>query len=71
MHFSSFSLPGESIWLDIEVISGMIKFCKNLFPVVSYAFNGVPTYTSGSIGYIICGMEKVFLLESCEVQCHF
>ena len=50
---------GQSIWLDLDLIASMVKFCKGLFPSVTYAFNGVPTYTSGTIGYIICSNEEV------------
>lgn len=49
---------GESIWLDLDMISKMLTFCREIFPSVSYATSSVPTYTSGSIGYIMCSMEK-------------
>ena len=55
-------LLGETIWLDLDLISKMISFCKGLFPSVSYAYNSVPTYTCGTIGYIICSTQKVFEL---------
>ena len=55
----TFVVVGESIWLDLPLITKMISFCKQLFPSVSYAYNGVPTYTSGTIGYIMCSVEKV------------
>ena len=53
---------GEAIWLDLDLISEMISFCKGLFPSVSYAYSSVPTYTSGVIGYIICSTQEVFEL---------
>jgi len=37
----------------------MIRFCQNLFPSVTYAYNNVPTYTCGNIGYVICSKEEV------------
>jgi len=49
---------GECIWLDLELIVKMLSFCRGMYPSVSYAFNGVPTYTCGSIGYVICSKAK-------------
>jgi len=49
---------GQTIWLDLKLISSMLTFCKSLFPSVSYAFNNVPTYTCGCIGYILCSRTE-------------
>jgi len=46
--------------LDLDlIIEPMIRFCQNLFPSVTYAYNNVPTYTCGNIGYVICSKEEV------------
>uniref|UniRef100_A0A0X3NVS2 Spermidine synthase n=2 Tax=Schistocephalus solidus TaxID=70667 RepID=A0A0X3NVS2_SCHSO len=44
---------GENLLLDLNVIQNMLKFCGKVFPTVGYAYNTVPTYTSGHIGYVI------------------
>nr|XP_054768561.1 spermidine synthase-like [Lytechinus pictus] len=45
---------GESLWLHLELIKSMQKFCRTLYPVVDYAFTTVPTYPSGQIGFTLC-----------------
>jgi len=49
---------GECMWLDLELISGIITFSRDLFPSVTYASNSVPTYTTGNIGYVICSLQE-------------
>lgn len=43
----------ESIFLHLELITHMVNFNKRIFPSVSYATGTVPTYPSGSIGYLL------------------
>jgi len=45
---------GQNIWLETDIIKQLLKMCKSIFPVVSYANGSVPTYTNGQIGYILC-----------------
>ncbi|VDM95821.1 unnamed protein product [Thelazia callipaeda] len=40
-------------WLDLQLIRGLFKLAKNLFPHVAYAIGSVPTYPCGQIGYLI------------------
>lgn len=49
---------GESIWLHMDLIKSMRDFCKQLFPVVKYASIPVPSYPSGQIGCLLCGVNK-------------
>ena len=35
----------------------MVTACAELFPTVEYAHVGVPTYPSGSIGFILCSKD--------------
>ncbi|VDO12170.1 unnamed protein product [Rodentolepis nana] len=49
---------GETLFLDIPVIKQMIGFCKAVFPSVGYAYNIIPTYTSGHLGYVIASKTK-------------
>jgi len=44
---------GECIWLHLALIREVIGACRNIFPVVDYAFTTVPTYPSGQIGFIL------------------
>ncbi|XP_041479721.1 spermidine synthase-like [Lytechinus variegatus] len=48
------STQGESLWLHLDLIKSMQKFCRSLYPVVDYAFTTVPTYPSGQIGFTLC-----------------
>uniref|UniRef100_A0A0R3SZG7 PABS domain-containing protein n=1 Tax=Hymenolepis diminuta TaxID=6216 RepID=A0A0R3SZG7_HYMDI len=49
--------------LDTLVIKKMIGFCKAIFPSVGYAYNIIPTYTSGHLGYVIASKTKNAKLE--------
>ncbi len=35
---------GESVWLHLQLIRDMMGFCRELYPVVDYAFTSIPTY---------------------------
>lgn len=50
---------GECLWLHIDLIKGMQDFCRSLYPVVDYAYTTIPTYPSGQIGFILCGLNSV------------
>uniref|UniRef100_A0A914V0I8 PABS domain-containing protein n=1 Tax=Plectus sambesii TaxID=2011161 RepID=A0A914V0I8_9BILA len=49
---------GESIWLELAMVSNMVGFCRSLYARVAYAMGAVPTYTSGVIGYLLCGKDQ-------------
>ncbi|CAF2062316.1 unnamed protein product [Rotaria magnacalcarata] len=49
---------GESIWLHLNLIKNIISFTRNVFPTVAYAFASTPTYPSGTIGFILCSLDK-------------
>lgn len=44
----------ENIWLHMLLISKLKKDCKAIFPIVEYAYTMIPTYPSGSIGFMVC-----------------
>ncbi|XP_071517395.1 spermidine synthase isoform X2 [Panulirus ornatus] len=48
---------GESMWLHTDLISRLLKNCRNIFPVVEYAYTCTPTYPSGQIGFILCSKD--------------
>ena len=50
---------GECQWLHIDLIKTVMDFCRQLFPVVRYAYTTIPTYPSGQIGFILCSNSKV------------
>lgn len=54
--------PGECLWLHMDLIKGMLDFCKDLYPVVDYAYCTIPTYPSGQIGFVLCSTNAVSLL---------
>ncbi|KAM7541807.1 hypothetical protein Aperf_G00000017037 [Anoplocephala perfoliata] len=49
---------GETLFLDIPVIKRLIGFCKEVFPTVGYAYNIIPTYTCGHLGYVVASKTK-------------
>ncbi|CAF4306099.1 unnamed protein product, partial [Adineta steineri] len=49
---------GESIWLHLSLIKKIMTFARDIFPTVAYAFASTPTYPSGTIGFLICSLEK-------------
>ena len=53
---------GECLWLHLDLIKGMLNFCKGLFPVTDYAFTTIPTYPSGQIGFVLCSKNPVSIL---------
>lgn len=38
----------------MELIAKLKKDCKEIFPVVEYAYTTIPTYPSGQIGFMVC-----------------
>lgn len=45
----------ESIWLHLEIIKEIAQACKHSFKgTVNYAWTSVPTYPSGTIGFMVC-----------------
>ncbi|KAF1815123.1 spermidine synthase-like protein [Eremomyces bilateralis CBS 781.70] len=44
----------ENQWLHLELIRRLKADCKQVFPVVEYAYTTIPTYPSGQIGFMVC-----------------
>lgn len=47
----------ENIFLHMNIISQLKKDCKEIFPVAEYAYTLIPTYPSGSIGFMVCSKD--------------
>lgn len=47
----------ENIWLHMDIIAQLKKDCKDIFPVAEYAYTMIPTYPSGSIGFMVCSKD--------------
>ncbi|KAI4330948.1 hypothetical protein MLD38_029184 [Melastoma candidum] len=48
----------ESMWLHTHLIEHMISVCQDIFRgSVHYAWTIVPTYPSGTIGFLLCSTE--------------
>lgn len=47
---------GECMWLHLDLIRPLLTACRRVFPSVGYAYTAVPTYPSGQIGFVVCGM---------------
>ncbi|KAK4054746.1 saccharopine dehydrogenase (NADP+, L-glutamate-forming) [Microbotryomycetes sp. JL201] len=54
----SISTQAECIWLHIGLIEKLVKMAKGLFPTVEYAYTSIPTYPSGTIGFIVCSLDE-------------
>ncbi|AMD18768.1 HBL134Cp [Eremothecium sinecaudum] len=48
----------ECIWLQVDLIKDVKTSCKNVFPVVEYAYTTIPSYPSGQIGFMVCCKNK-------------
>jgi len=49
---------GECVWLHLKIINDVMKDCRELFPVVNYAYTTIPTYPSGQIGFVISSRSE-------------
>ncbi|KAE9555166.1 hypothetical protein FO519_001661 [Halicephalobus sp. NKZ332] len=59
------SSQGECPWIDMPLVQGMVEFCNEIFSgQVRYAIGSVPTYTSGTMGYLICSQVPKEVAES-------
>ena len=48
----------ENMWLHLNLIKDIIGHCSKLFASVEYGFTYVPTYPSGSLGFVVCSVQK-------------
>lgn len=51
------STQGECIWLHLPLITSVLSTMKGLFPVAEYAYTSIPSYPSGTIGFMVCSKE--------------
>lgn len=60
-HFHTFYFwfLGETLFLDVPTIKQMLDFCRKVFPTVGYAYNIIPSYPTGHLGYVIASRAKV------------
>lgn len=49
---------GESFWCHLPIIKKVKQSCREVFPVVEYAWTSIPTYPSGMIGFMVCCKDK-------------
>lgn len=45
---------GEAMWCHLDIIKKVKSDCAQVFPVAEYAYTTIPTYPSGSIGFMVC-----------------
>jgi spermidine synthase len=48
----------ENMYLHLPLITRLVKECREVFPVAEYAWTHIPTYPSGSIGFMVCCKEE-------------
>jgi spermidine synthase len=46
------------MYLHLPLITRLVKECREVFPVAEYAWTHIPTYPSGSIGFMVCCKEE-------------
>lgn len=49
---------GECMWLHLPLITELQASTKNLFPNVEYAWTSIPTYPSGTIGFLVASLDE-------------
>jgi spermidine synthase len=54
----SLSCPQIVCRLHLKIIKHVTDVCKRLFNSVSYAYTTIPTYPSGSIGFVISSKRE-------------
>lgn len=64
----SISTQGESIWLHLPLITDLMTMTQGLFPVVEYAYTSIPTYPSGTIGFVVCSLDPTRDLKTPVVK---
>lgn len=51
------STQGECIWLHLPLIKNLLSVTRGLFAKAEYAYTSIPTYPSGTIGFIVCSKD--------------
>lgn len=54
----SISTQGECIWLHLPLINDLMSMSRTLFPVAEFAYTSIPTYPSGTIGFVVCTLDE-------------
>lgn len=49
---------GECMWLHLPLITQLQSDVKKLFPNVEYAWTSIPTYPSGTIGFLVATLDE-------------
>ncbi|EEB09285.1 spermidine synthase [Schizosaccharomyces japonicus yFS275] len=53
----------ECMWLHLSVIENVLKAARKAFPNVRYAYTTIPTYPSGSIGFVVASKNTAIDLS--------
>jgi spermidine synthase len=54
----SISTQGECIWLHLPLIEKLLASTRTLFPQVEYAYTSIPSYPSGTIGFVVASLDE-------------
>ena len=58
----------ECIWLHLDLIGGLLKAAKSIFPNADYASCGVPTYPCGQVlGFASLHPPRRFFIQDAEL----
>ncbi|KAI5479463.1 hypothetical protein MNV49_003607 [Pseudohyphozyma bogoriensis] len=53
----SISTQGECIWLHLPLINDLMSMSRSLFPKAEFAYTSIPTYPSGTIGFVVATLD--------------
>lgn len=52
------SVQGESMFIHLPLIRGLLDFCNEIYAQATYATSYVPSYPCGQIGYVLASKNK-------------
>lgn len=53
----SISTQGECVWLHLPLINDLMTMSRTLFAKAEFAWTSIPTYPSGTIGFLVCTLD--------------
>lgn len=51
------STQGECIWLHLPLINDLMSMSRGLFPKAEFGWTSIPTYPSGTIGFVVATLD--------------
>ncbi|KAJ8296733.1 Saccharopine dehydrogenase [NADP(+), L-glutamate-forming] [Rhodotorula toruloides] len=51
------STQGECVWLHLPLINDLMSMSRTLFPKAEFGWTSIPTYPSGTIGFVVATLD--------------